>query len=292
MPSQDQGQAELMVPKSGRQGQCFPVRGTLRGHEGEWFRVDKRGFHHNRVVRVGPDGRSEDTSYRVRAEDFVASPQPQTVPNSAQAEVSIVGQRGTVVIAARLRERLGIGEGSVVIQEEREGGVWIRPADVTPRASRRVADLNDLVDRITPENLHSEVSTEEADESSCIDDLPLLTEEQLTAMFDDPEKANKTDETIENAVIRELTAMFDDPEKANISETAIMEEMALEDLVSMGPREAAVYGEVLGLGGRDPAHSYDSVARKYRCKVEEVKQIAEAAIERFAARLSASSVEK
>ena len=47
-------------------------------------------------------------------------------------EVSKVGKRGTVVIPAFLRRRFGIEEGSLVITEEREDGVLIRPAVVMP----------------------------------------------------------------------------------------------------------------------------------------------------------------
>ena len=43
-----------------------------------------------------------------------------------------VGKRGTVVIPAPLRRRFGIAEGSLVIAEEREDGVLIRPAMVVP----------------------------------------------------------------------------------------------------------------------------------------------------------------
>ena len=48
------------------------------------------------------------------------------------AETSKVGKRGTVVIPAALRRRFGIQEGSLVITEEREEGVLIRPAVVMP----------------------------------------------------------------------------------------------------------------------------------------------------------------
>ena len=47
-------------------------------------------------------------------------------------ETSKVGKRGSVVIPARLRERFGIREGDIVIAEEVEGGVLIRPAAVLP----------------------------------------------------------------------------------------------------------------------------------------------------------------
>ena len=48
------------------------------------------------------------------------------------AEMSKVGKRGTVVIPASLRRRFGIKEGSLVIAEERDGGVLIRPAAAFP----------------------------------------------------------------------------------------------------------------------------------------------------------------
>ncbi len=48
------------------------------------------------------------------------------------ALASKVGRRGTVVLPAKLRRRLGIEEGSVIIAEEREDGILIRPAAVVP----------------------------------------------------------------------------------------------------------------------------------------------------------------
>lgn len=45
---------------------------------------------------------------------------------------SRVGKRGTVVIPAALRQRFGIEEGSLVIAEEREEGILIRPAVAIP----------------------------------------------------------------------------------------------------------------------------------------------------------------
>jgi AbrB family looped-hinge helix DNA binding protein len=47
-------------------------------------------------------------------------------------ETSKVGKRGAVVIPAALRRRFGIEEGSLVIAEEREDGILIRPAVVMP----------------------------------------------------------------------------------------------------------------------------------------------------------------
>lgn len=41
---------------------------------------------------------------------------------------SKVGKRGTIVIPAALRQRMGLEEGTLVIAEEMDGGVLIRPA--------------------------------------------------------------------------------------------------------------------------------------------------------------------
>lgn len=48
---------------------------------------------------------------------------------------SRVGKRGTVVIPAALRRRFGIEEGSLVIAEDREEGILIRPAVAVPLES-------------------------------------------------------------------------------------------------------------------------------------------------------------
>jgi AbrB family looped-hinge helix DNA binding protein len=47
-------------------------------------------------------------------------------------ETSKVGKRGAVVMPARLRRKFGIEEGSLVIAEEREDGILIRPAVAYP----------------------------------------------------------------------------------------------------------------------------------------------------------------
>lgn len=50
----------------------------------------------------------------------------------AHAETSKVGKRGTVVIPAKIRKRLGIEEGNLIIIEERDDGVLIRRAVAMP----------------------------------------------------------------------------------------------------------------------------------------------------------------
>src|SRR5713226_5584388 len=49
-----------------------------------------------------------------------------------EALASKVGRRGTVVLPAKLRRRLGLEEGSFVVAEERDDGILIRPAAVLP----------------------------------------------------------------------------------------------------------------------------------------------------------------
>ena len=48
---------------------------------------------------------------------------------------SRVGKRGTVVIPAVLRRRYGIEEGSLIIAEDKEEGILIRPAVAVPLES-------------------------------------------------------------------------------------------------------------------------------------------------------------
>lgn len=50
-------------------------------------------------------------------------------------EPSKVGKRGTIVIPAELRRRFGIEEGTLVIAEECDDGILIRPAIAMPLES-------------------------------------------------------------------------------------------------------------------------------------------------------------
>jgi len=43
-----------------------------------------------------------------------------------------VGKRGAIVVPAKLRKRFGIEEGSIVVAEETDDGILIRPAMVVP----------------------------------------------------------------------------------------------------------------------------------------------------------------
>ena len=43
-----------------------------------------------------------------------------------------MGKRGTIVVPAELRERYGLDEGALIIVEEREDGILLRPAVAVP----------------------------------------------------------------------------------------------------------------------------------------------------------------
>ena len=65
-------------------------------------------------------------------------------------ETSKVGRNGTLVIPARLRRRFGLKEGGMVVIEESEDGISIRPAVALPveaYSARRKAEflLNNAV---------------------------------------------------------------------------------------------------------------------------------------------------
>jgi AbrB family looped-hinge helix DNA binding protein len=48
------------------------------------------------------------------------------------SEPTRVGKRGTIVLPARMRRRYGFAEGTMVVAEEAEYGVLLRPAAVLP----------------------------------------------------------------------------------------------------------------------------------------------------------------
>ena len=48
------------------------------------------------------------------------------------SEPTRVGKRGTIVLPAKLRKRYGFEEGTMIVAEESEYGVLLRPAAVVP----------------------------------------------------------------------------------------------------------------------------------------------------------------
>lgn len=48
------------------------------------------------------------------------------------SEPTRIGKRGTIVLPAKMRKRYGFDEGTMVVAEESEYGVLLRPAAVVP----------------------------------------------------------------------------------------------------------------------------------------------------------------
>jgi AbrB family looped-hinge helix DNA binding protein len=71
------------------------------------------------------------------------------------SEPTRVGKRGTIVLPAKMRKRYGFEEGTMVVAEESEYGVLLRPAAVLPveiysperKAEFLVANAIDVADR-------------------------------------------------------------------------------------------------------------------------------------------------
>jgi AbrB family looped-hinge helix DNA binding protein len=56
----------------------------------------------------------------------------QAFRNEDFVESAKVGKRGAIIVPARLRKRFGIEEGSMIIAEEKDDGILIRPAVIVP----------------------------------------------------------------------------------------------------------------------------------------------------------------
>jgi AbrB family looped-hinge helix DNA binding protein len=71
------------------------------------------------------------------------------------SEPTRVGKRGTIVLPAAMRRRYGFDEGTMVVAEESEDGVLLRPAAVLPveiysperKAEFLIANATDAADR-------------------------------------------------------------------------------------------------------------------------------------------------
>jgi AbrB family looped-hinge helix DNA binding protein len=94
---------------------------------------------------------------------------------SPVSETSKVGKRGTFVIPAKLRNRFGLKEGSLIIAEETPEGILLRPAIAVPAPIL----TQDQVEALLLEGIASGESTEmmEAD----WDDLRQIVQDAKTA---------------------------------------------------------------------------------------------------------------
>ena len=62
----------------------------------------------------------------------------------SRTETSKIGKRGVFTIPAIMRKRFGMADGSLIIAEEREDGILLRPAIATPveiYSSERTAEF-------------------------------------------------------------------------------------------------------------------------------------------------------
>jgi AbrB family looped-hinge helix DNA binding protein len=94
---------------------------------------------------------------------------------SLVTETSKVGKRGTLVIPAKLRNRFGLKEGSLVIAEETPEGILLRPAIAMPT----VIFTQEQVEALLLEGLASGESTDMA--QADWDDLRQVVQEAKEA---------------------------------------------------------------------------------------------------------------
>ena len=77
------------------------------------------------------------------------------------AETGLIGKRGNLVLPPRLRQQLGLEEGSLVLLEEREGGILVRRlaelVEDYPPERRAQLLLNNAVDEQDYQELRDEV---------------------------------------------------------------------------------------------------------------------------------------
>ncbi len=72
------------------------------------------------------------------------------------SETSKVGKRGTLVIPAKLRNRFGLKEGSLVIAQETSEGILLRPAIAMPTT----VFTQDQIERLLLEGIASGEATD------------------------------------------------------------------------------------------------------------------------------------
>lgn len=117
------------------------------------YAVIQRDRDRTRVVPIDPDGSAAGDGVLVPTSDVYDVRPTHVVPT---------GQRGTITLPGEFRRNLGIEEGTPIeITQEDDGRLSIRP--LKPRREEdHSAQLEVLLQRITPANLHGEVATGEA----------------------------------------------------------------------------------------------------------------------------------
>jgi antitoxin MazE len=143
-----------MARKGKSRDYAYSRTARVRGREEDGrYAVVQMDMKQSRVVRRLPDGRAPGPGIVVATEDLIDLKETRVVPT---------GQRRTITIPGELCRDLGIEEG-VPIELTKEAGrrLSLQPLERTP-SDGSVANLNDLLARVTRENLHGEVSTGDA----------------------------------------------------------------------------------------------------------------------------------
>jgi antitoxin component of MazEF toxin-antitoxin module len=114
------------------------------------------------VIQIGPGERARiariraDGSAEAAAEELIST---RDVCEMRPTHVVPTGQRGTITLPGEFRRHLGIEEGTPLqIILEADGRLSVRALDRIA-APGPMVELDDLLSRITPENLHAEVDT-------------------------------------------------------------------------------------------------------------------------------------
>ena len=98
---------------------------------GRQILVEQKRVRVNRWVNESPALVESGTLCTIiRSSDILISHYTTEAVPMANQETAKVGKRGTVVLPAALRRRFGLEEGSILIAEEHEEGILLRPATV------------------------------------------------------------------------------------------------------------------------------------------------------------------
>lgn len=146
---------EPVMPRRTKSGDySYSRTARIRGREDDGrYAVLQKDRDHSRVARRCPDGTAIGTGELVKTEDLF---------DIKPTHIVQMAQRGTITLPGEFRRDLGIEEGTPLeITREEDGRLSILPLSRVP-AVGLAADLNELLGRITRDQLHGEVSTGDA----------------------------------------------------------------------------------------------------------------------------------
>ena len=142
-------------------GRTYSKTCLIRGREPEGRKaILVRARDNTRVAPIGPDGLTLDGSEKVPTSDLVdVQPVADSRPVDDLPIPGVMSERGAITIPSEYRRRLRLRAGSPVLIEIRGDSILIQPAEVRPRSA---ASLDELLSRVTSENIHTETSTGDA----------------------------------------------------------------------------------------------------------------------------------